>query len=291
MAVKNSMKVSILVANYNNGKFFNDCYISIVEQTYDNWEVIIVDDGSTDNSVEIIRRIIKDHKNFKLFENDKNYGCGYTKRRCVELATGDVCGFLDPDDALVPIALEKMVLAYINQDYVLVYSRHHKCDTNLNKTGTSKNGQILKEDIFNLNYDITAFTTFLRKAYLQTEGINAYCKRAVDQDLYIKLLEIGKAKFINELLYLYRIHSMGIASNLNPEKAYFWHWFAIMKAAERRQLNIENLFTETFILRKRFLALEKAVNESEFKKISEFLYPILKLFKVKKPNRNKLKFR
>ena len=52
------IKVSILIANYNNGEYFADCYNSLINQTYDNWEVIIIDDGSTDDSLEIIQKII-----------------------------------------------------------------------------------------------------------------------------------------------------------------------------------------------------------------------------------------
>src|SRR5690348_14143366 len=104
-----SLLFSLLIANYNNGRFFKDCHDSIIAQTYNNWEAIIIDDGSTDHSVEVIKNITGKDARFKFYRNDKNYGCGYTKRRCVELATGDVCAFLDPDDALLPEALEQMV--------------------------------------------------------------------------------------------------------------------------------------------------------------------------------------
>src|SRR6266567_1565920 len=102
------MKFSILIANYNNGRFFKDCYNSILAQTYINWEVIIVDDGSTDDSVEAIKNIINMDKRFHFYINNQNKGCGFTKRKCVEVASGDICGFVDPDDALLPNALKKM---------------------------------------------------------------------------------------------------------------------------------------------------------------------------------------
>src|SRR4051812_9338800 len=123
------MLFSLLIANYNNGEFFRDCYDSIIAQTYQNWEAIIVDDGSIDDSVNIIKSIIDNDSRFKFYANDKNYGCGYTKRRCVELASGDICGFIDPDDALLPEALQKMFTAYVNNpEAVLVHSSLFYCN-------------------------------------------------------------------------------------------------------------------------------------------------------------------
>jgi len=125
---------SLLIANYNNGKFFRDCYESIIAQTYAEWEAIIVDDGSTDDSVKVITAIIGNDKRFKFYTNDKNYGCGYTKRRCVELASGDICGFVDADDILLPLALERMRFAYIdNSEAGLIHSNLIYCNETLQK--------------------------------------------------------------------------------------------------------------------------------------------------------------
>lgn len=57
-------KISLLVANYNNRRYFKDCYDSIVSQTYENWEVIIVDNASTDYSVDIIKKLIAEDSRF-----------------------------------------------------------------------------------------------------------------------------------------------------------------------------------------------------------------------------------
>ncbi|MEZ0129887.1 glycosyltransferase family 2 protein [Flavobacterium sp. LBUM151] len=108
----NTPLVSILVANYNNGHFFADCYQSILNQTYINWEVIIVDDGSIDDSVRVVKKMIGDDKRFKLYVNKENKGCGYTKNRCALLAQGEILGFLDPDDALTSNALTVMSEAH-----------------------------------------------------------------------------------------------------------------------------------------------------------------------------------
>ncbi|MDR2207316.1 MAG: glycosyltransferase family 2 protein [Flavobacteriaceae bacterium] len=240
---------SILVANYNNGRYFKECYESIIRQTYQNFEVIIVDDGSEDNSVELIENIIAENPKFKLYQNEKNYGCGYTKRRCAELATGEICGFLDPDDALVSDALEIMADAHLkNPDKGHIYSNLIYCDENLNKIKIKKNEPIENRNpyYYNLDHKVNALSTFKKSDYLKTEGINPYMRRAIDMDLYFKLYEVTDTLYIDCDLYIYRIHSGGISTLENTNKANFWHWFAIMKAAERRNVNVENLFLENF---------------------------------------------
>ena len=99
---------SVLIANYNNGKYLMDAIESVRKQTYTNWEIILVDDSSTDNSHELYKELDQDER-IHIFLNDQNRGCGYTKRRCAELANGEICGFFDPDDALLSEALEVMV--------------------------------------------------------------------------------------------------------------------------------------------------------------------------------------
>src|SRR4030043_677699 len=92
---------SVLIANYNNGKFLKECLQSIFSQTYSNWEIIIVDDASTDNSLLIYKQYLNNNK-IKICYNKKNKGVGYTKNKCVLYAKGDICGFIDSDDAIAP---------------------------------------------------------------------------------------------------------------------------------------------------------------------------------------------
>ena len=126
------MKFSVLVANFNNGKFFRDCYQSILSQTYTDWEVIILDDKSTDDSLQIIREITGGDDRFRIFEHPHNEGVGVIKAKLIELATGDICGFVDPDDAILPKAIENAVAVFRNNPKtVLTYSMLMKCDKDL----------------------------------------------------------------------------------------------------------------------------------------------------------------
>ena len=129
----NSMSTlfSVLIANYNNGIYLEDAISSVYKQTYKNWEIIIVDDKSTDNSTDIYKKYNSDSR-IHVFYNDINHGCGYTKRRCAELAHGEICGFLDPDDTLETEALETMVKVHeADESLSMVYSRYNEVDEKL----------------------------------------------------------------------------------------------------------------------------------------------------------------
>ncbi len=236
------MKFSVLIANYNNGKYFKDCYDSIIAQTYNNWEAIIVDDKSTDDSVAIVTSIIKGDERFKFFCNEENKGCGFTKRKCAEFASGEICGYVDPDDAIEPDALEIMINAHEENPKVsLVHSSFYFCDNDLNPTVIyDRAGSVSVDDTFtNLDNKVTAFASFKLQCYKNGATIESALLRAVDQDIYLKLSETGGFYFINKPLYKYRIHESGISTS-GVDKAFYCHLKAIMKAEERRNVNLEN---------------------------------------------------
>ncbi|MET3537574.1 glycosyltransferase family 2 protein [Chryseobacterium limigenitum] len=235
-------KISILIANYNNGNFFRDCYISLINQTYKNWEVIIVDDASTDNSVDIIKETIKQDKRFQLYENGENKGCGFTKRKCMEYATGEVCGYLDPDDALYPTALEKSIQQYGNNNIVATYSKMMMCDKELSQQKIFGNTKQIYNNLyfFNCPIQFAHFFTFRRETYLKTQGINPDLKSAVDQDLYLKILELGNVKYINEVLYKYRLHSDGISQQSSKQNAKDSFAYVIHDTMKRRGIKTIN---------------------------------------------------
>ncbi|WP_294250996.1 glycosyltransferase [uncultured Chryseobacterium sp.] len=238
------MKFSILIANYNNGKFFKDCYDSILAQEYTNWEVVIIDDCSTDDSVEIIKKITADDKRFRLYENSANYGVGVTKADLIEKASGMICGYLDPDDTITSKALKSAVeVLEKKKDVVLTYSRLAKCDEHMNILKEFRaamqvpNGQ---KTFFNFPVQIAPFVAFRRDVYLKGKKINPELRIAEDQDLYFKMYEVGKVHFINQTDYLYRAHPGGISQNENKPKSNSYYARSIWEAMQRRGLKTIN---------------------------------------------------
>ncbi len=233
-------KFSILIANYNNGQFLEECLQSVFDQTYTNWEIILVDDGSTDLKSWEIYEKYKTHPKIKIFINDKNKGCGYTKNRCVKEATGFICGFLDPDDTITSDALEIMVNMHLeNPQKSLIYSTNYLTDRNLNIIGINNSvGELGQLGYFcGSGKGVSAFASFKLEKYALTTGIDPSLKRAVDQDLYYKLEETGSFRYIDKPLYLYRRHPEGISTANNSLKAKYWHALVATETYKRRKIN------------------------------------------------------
>lgn len=231
------MLFSVLIANYNNARYLDAALQSVINQTYTNWEIILVDDASTDDVSKVLQNYKTDSR-IKVYNNDQNFGCGYTKNRCAKLATGEILGFLDPDDALHPDALQTMVNAHISKlQCSLIHSTHYICNATLEVNRIADYPRALpKETPYLLVSDgrIHHFATFKNSAYLKTDGICRNNKKAVDQDLYYLLEEQGEVYFINQPLYYYRIHQGGISTTGKEAETTLWHYAIIEKACLRR---------------------------------------------------------
>ncbi len=100
--------ISIIISNYNYGQFIGEALESVLNQTLQSWECIVIDDGSTDNSVEIIQRYIKRDKRFK-FVQLSHCGVSVARNAGLDIARGRYIGFLDSDDCFTEYALEMLL--------------------------------------------------------------------------------------------------------------------------------------------------------------------------------------
>lgn len=235
---------SVLIANYNNGCYLQEAIDSVLRQGYDNWEVVIVDDASPDNSKEIYEKYKDDHR-FHVYHNEKNKGAGYSKRKCVEMANGEICGFLDPDDVLVGTdAFESMVEAHLRHpDAAMVYSGMYRADEHLNII-REEPGLDIEPGSSGLQmkcWPFRHFATFKMEKYQQTEGMSAFMQRAVDYDMYYKLEEVGEVIHLDCIQYIQRNNPHSISLNENAYKASAWQIYACLEAMKRRGLTDESL--------------------------------------------------
>lgn len=249
---------SVMIANHNNGDYLMDAIESMKTQTYTNWEIIIVDDCSTDKSFELYLELEKDPR-IRVFCNEENKGCGFAKRRCLEEAKGEICGFLDADDCLAENALELMVKAHqTHPECSLIYSQMYYVDPQLKIIAVSEHQRALYpgESFLTCHKPlvISHFVTLKKSFYDRTEGMNASLRIAEDVDLYFKLEEVGDTLFLPEPLYYYRINTGNNVSLVAPNRGKTLGWEVLARAAacKRRGLPIED---HTFNI------LEKAIED------------------------------
>lgn len=246
--MQNNPLFSVLIANYNNGKYLQEAIDSVFAQTYTNWEIIIVDDASTDDSQHIYDKYSDDER-FRIFYNEKNMGCGYTKARCAELADGEWCGFLDPDDELLPEALKHMADVHKEHPEVsIIYSRSFFCDEKGNITGENRLLKLNRDETyFDYRwYGSMNFASYKNAYYKKTEGISKIAEAGVDQDLYFKVEEVGKPYVMDVFTYRYYNRNDGnaITSNKNIAKLWYWNMEVRKAACIRRGMAADSLICE-----------------------------------------------
>lgn len=207
--------VSIAMTCYNCKRWVKQAIKSIKVQDYTNWELIITDDGSTDGSLKVISEYLDRYKirdKTKIIKHDKNYCYGKSLKTAIESGTGELVAIVDSDDMLAETnALTIMVNAHeANPDASLCYSNFYRCNSTLQKKRVNKrSGPLPKNKTWidvNFKVKISHLKMFKRDSYNKTLGVNPTLLRAVDKDLVLKLEEVGKLVYVDEVLYIYRKH-------------------------------------------------------------------------------------
>ena len=124
--IDNLPLVSIITPLYCCEKYIAETIMSVQNQSYTNYEHIVVDDCSTDNSYAIVNELSKNDSRIKLLKNEKNSRVAYTRNRALDVANGDYILFLDSDDILVPQALEILINLIRSNNYSIVTGPYQK---------------------------------------------------------------------------------------------------------------------------------------------------------------------
>lgn len=214
--------LSIITPSYKSERFISQTIESVLAQTYKNWEMIIVDDVSPDNSNEIIEEYIKKDSRIKLIKLEKNSGPAVARNRAIEEAQGRYIAFLDADDLWHPEKLEKQLAFMNDNDLAFTYSSYDLMDEDGNDLGSfmTKEKIIYSEMLKTCSVGcLTAIydTKKLGKVYMPN-----ILKRQ-DYGLWLKILrEIDTTKGILEPLGTYRILKNSVSSNKKNAAKYQW---------------------------------------------------------------------
>lgn len=231
---KGLVSFSVCMANHNCEKYISEAIGSVLSQTVRNFELIIVDDGSTDNSINIIKSF--DDERIKLIEHDDNKGYAYALATAMDSAVRDIIVVFDSDDVLRNNALEVVSECYKkNSDCGFVYSQFMYCDEYLKPVKTGYCKQIPEGKTAMAIDCVSHLKTFKRKDYLKSAKIDRSVCSAVDKHLVYIMEEVTNFKFVDEILYYYRHRKGNMSEDKRGQKE--WHKKVIAMAEQGRDGN------------------------------------------------------
>lgn len=207
--------VSIIVPVYNAERFINETIQTVLDQTYTNWELILVDDASTDNSVKLITPYLKKDKRIKLLKNKTNLHAALTRNKGIKAAEGRYIAFLDADDLWVPSKLKKQVAFMKMMNCAFSFTGYEFADATGKPNGkkvhvpaTITYKQALK------NTTIYTGTVMFDVTKLSRQDITMPEVKSEDTATWWKVLKnIDFAYGLNEVMSYYRRHGSTLSSN------------------------------------------------------------------------------
>ena len=203
--------VSIIMPSWNTGKFITETIQSVIDQTYTNWELLIVDDCSTDNTEELVASFKDDR--IKYFRNKKNNGAALTRNRALREAKGEWIAFLDSDDLWMAEKIEKQLAFMKENGYTLSFTEYEKIDEeskplNIYVSGPEK---VNKRKMYNYDYigQLTMMYSAKKFGLIQIKDIKKNNDYAIRSQLYKK--NGTCAYLLKENLAKYRVRKVSIS--------------------------------------------------------------------------------
>ena len=232
--------ISIVTPTYNHENFIGPCVDSVLAQSYSNWEQIIIDDGSTDRTAEVVRRYNDPRIRYVYQENQGLEALAHTYNRALAMTQGTLIAILEGDDAWPEDKLERMVAAFADPAVVLAYGEMREIDPEGNlaqrMSNTSRRRkELTKSVLFNdpvgsaAAYMLTvhghslvsASTAVIRRSALEAIGGFQYVPRQcyVDYPTFINLVFQGKFSYCAEIVGYRRAHSASATVQLGDKMA------------------------------------------------------------------------
>lgn len=220
--------VSIVVPVYNAEKFLADTIGSVQTQTYDNWELLLVDDCSSDKSVGIIEKYQKDDKRIKLISMKHNSGAALSRNAGIDKATGQYLAFLDADDLWAKNKLETQIAFMQKNDYAFTYTDYEFAD----ESGISTGKRVVVPSSITyrkaLKNHIIWTSTVIVDLMKVSKDIASMpdVRRGQDAATWWKILRhVGSAYGINEVLSFYRRTTASLSANKLKAMKRTWYLF------------------------------------------------------------------
>lgn len=203
--------VSIIMPSWNTERFIAESIQSVINQTYTNWELLIVDDCSTDNTDEIVASFHDER--IKYYHNEKNSGAALTRNKAMREASGEWIAFLDSDDLWTPEKLEHQINFMKKNGYTLSFTEYEKIDEESNPLNIYVSGpeKVNKRKMYNYDYigQLTMMYSAKEFGLIQIKDIKKNNDYAIRLQLYKKPGTC--AYLLKENLSKYRVRKVSIS--------------------------------------------------------------------------------
>lgn len=203
--------VSVIMPSWNTSNFIAESIQSVINQTYENWELIIVDDCSTDNTDDVVAKFTD--KRIRYFKNEKNSGAALSRNRALREARGEWIAFLDSDDLWNPDKLEHQINFMNEHGYTLSYTEYEKIDEGSKPLQIYVSGpeKVNKHKMYNYDYigQLTMMYSAEKFGLIQIKDIKKNNDYAIRLQLYKK--PDTCAYLLKENLAQYRVRKVSIS--------------------------------------------------------------------------------
>ena len=221
--MKKNPEITVLMSVYNGEKYLHEAINSILNQTFEDYEFLIINDGSNDNTEEILQSY--DDQRIRIVNNGKNIGLTKSLNKGLKIARGQYVARMDADDVSYPERLE-MQYKHVNNDKNLAIcaSYHEEIDETGNLIETIK-PNLEPEQLY---YFLTFSNRFLHSSVLMRKdiiskvgGYDESIKRTQDYDLWYRVSRVAKINVIDKVLVKHRVHKESISLTYRDSQRHF----------------------------------------------------------------------
>ena len=223
--------VSIIMPSYNTASYIAESIQSVIDQTYKDWELIIVDDFSTDKTDEVVKQFSDER--IKYLKNEKNSGAAVSRNTALIEAKGKWIAFLDSDDLWMPDKLEKQIAFMEKNGYRFSYTQYEEMNAEGQRTGVTVSGpkKITKNGMFNFCWP-GCLTVMYDRDYIGDIQI-ADIKKNNDYAMWLKVCRKADCHLLDEVLAKYRRGRAGSVSSHSIKTMIGWH-YKLFREAENQ---------------------------------------------------------
>lgn len=218
--------ISVIMPAYNAGRFIAEAIMSVKDQTYTNWELLVLDDGSTDDTCAVVEKLAAEDPRIKLLPNAQNMGVAKTRNRGFDLCRGEYAALLDSDDRWYPNKLEKQLNLALQAGADVIYCSYGIVD----EQGNKRSDDFIVPPTTDFDEFLVSSVISCSTALLSRQVIEKY--RFVtdfyheDLALWLQLLRDGyTARGVEDVLADYRVMSGTRASNKLKSALNRWRIF------------------------------------------------------------------